>query len=277
MSALLSLCPSSSSSQLHRFQKTNTALHSHATNQVKLSDSMPSTPSETRAEIEQKLMGPAEFKFSEPPTEPGLFGKLPVELRLLIFHEFDYGSAIFFAATNHYYKGLIDPLALVSDEDKVIFIREAEHYPQHAKCFTPPDFHNKSFACSGCFRVKRAQHFDNTLPPDYEKLPPPHLDVEEDGIERRPSWQFCNDCAETPRVYSHGPEVSIGSRSWSCKVCMEQQWVNYNIWNCGCLHCRHCVVWFKDSPHPKVCPTCKRDVVTGLVALEKPITRGWFW
>ncbi|KAK8254129.1 hypothetical protein IWZ00DRAFT_220664 [Phyllosticta capitalensis] len=91
------------------------------------------------------------------PTQLGTLGKLPVELRLEIFKQLDYGSAIFLAATNRYFRSMIDPLSQISDADKTAFLRRAEHFAQHE----PPS--GKGLACYGCFRVKQENLFEPGL------------------------------------------------------------------------------------------------------------------
>ncbi|KAK8195462.1 uncharacterized protein BKA78DRAFT_105544 [Phyllosticta capitalensis] len=192
------------------------------------------------------------------PTQLGTLGKLPVELRLEIFKQLDYGSAIFLAATNRYFRSMIDPLSQISDADKTAFLRRAEHFAQHE----PPS--GKGLACYGCFRVKQENLFEPGLYSGFRKLPPPQLDRGHDFRDRDPPWQFCVACAQEPKVFYHGAWAIYamgihGIQVWSCDICNMSGATQLHPKGCG--RCGHCVVEFKTASFPNMCPTCKGSLL----------------
>ncbi|KAK8254158.1 hypothetical protein IWZ00DRAFT_552496 [Phyllosticta capitalensis] len=88
-------------------------------------------------------------EFSRPATELGVFGKLPVELLLEIYDHLDYDAAIFFAATNKFWRDHIEPTSM-SDETKKLFLDRAMRFRQHNGRLS-----ESSFACYGCWRMRK--------------------------------------------------------------------------------------------------------------------------
>ncbi|KAK8179085.1 hypothetical protein BC567DRAFT_294853 [Phyllosticta citribraziliensis] len=122
------------------------------------------------------------------PTERGFFGKLPMEMMLAIFEHLEYGSAIFLAATNHYFRSLVDPIAVVSEERKAKFV-------YYSEVFKRREF---GYACFGCYRLRPEQCF---MP----FFTPKQLKSNASDREWLP-WQFCADCAKVnPITIPHSP------------------------------------------------------------------------
>ncbi|KAK8254134.1 hypothetical protein IWZ00DRAFT_503053 [Phyllosticta capitalensis] len=195
---------------------------------------------------------------SHPATELGMFGRLPVELRLEILNRLDYGSAIFLAATNKYWRYQVDPVALVSQYWKAVFVMQAELFNQHnhgrpKARVTQPGWSymlwadwdaNEGFGCRKCFRIKKNSEFSI-----YDK---PH--------GRKPNRSscpaFCNDCVEElseHKVFSHGPRARVIKQArtyyapqglvWYCEVCEERDKSVYkhSFERAGCPACNLCV------------------------------------
>lgn len=123
-------------------------------------------------------------------TVNGLIGALPGELQNQIFDYLDYPSAIFLAATNRYFRSIIDPVALVSDEDKICFLKYAESYMVEDL--------GVEMACLKCFKIRGIGCFDVVDPRSIDPL---------DRRSDLRTWErlTCTDCAchGTPSTYQH--------------------------------------------------------------------------
>ncbi|KAK8237805.1 hypothetical protein HDK77DRAFT_169271 [Phyllosticta capitalensis] len=196
---------------------------------------------------------------SHPATELGMFGRLPVELRLEILNRLDYGSAIFLAATNKYWRYQVDPVALVSQYWKAVFVTQAELFNQHnhgrtkARVTQPGSSYmlwadwdaNEGFGCRNGFCIKKNSEFS------IDEKPPRRKD------NLRSSPGFCNECVKElseHKVYSHGPRARVIERAgtydtprqdfvWYCEVCEERDKsiLKHSFGRAGCQVCHLCV------------------------------------
>ncbi|KAK7533751.1 uncharacterized protein J3D65DRAFT_700120 [Phyllosticta citribraziliensis] len=192
-------------------------------------------------------------------TERGIFGKLPMELMLEVLGHLQYDAAIFLAATNHYYRRLVDPLTVVSEERKLEFLARAEYFQQHMRI--PYGF----AACFWCYRVKKVRHYFEQInqPSDYHNVP----------FSCSGPWQICSDCQQVPQVLSHpkafAKVVQVGSETtflkWNCETCegsdSQNQELTCAIVHGGCARCGHCIIQH-DHPLATKCPTCEEDIVS---------------
>ncbi|KAK8237597.1 hypothetical protein HDK77DRAFT_425097 [Phyllosticta capitalensis] len=201
---------------------------------------------------------------SKPASQQGLFGNLPAELQLDIFDLLDYGSAIFLSATNQFWRARIHPLSLVSDEEKLEFLKRAERFTQHRR--HPKE--NQGYVCAECFQIKKRAHFSEGNLSGKLSLPSP--DNSDLYIPRR----FCTDCGQRPKIFSHEPHARLidhGSQWWLCSVCPDGSLGLAQaelLRHFGCAVCRLCVhflerpsSWAAPAPPQPACPRCKNGLV----------------
>lgn len=201
---------------------------------------------------------PRSFK---PATPLGVLGKLPTELRLEIFGHLDYSSSILLAATNRYYRDLIDPSAL-PEIDKVNSIKRVEWYGQHCG-------DDIGFACFQCYRVRKRKHFNsNEVEGWFRKSPL-------SGINPKFQLRVCLDCGDRLVILSHGSRAPVVERDfsrlrWVCDICD-----NYpnTLSNWGCTHCDHCVrgLWDTHEFLKPACPKCENGLLRGYGSIAKCI------
>ncbi|KAK8195697.1 uncharacterized protein BKA78DRAFT_294209 [Phyllosticta capitalensis] len=198
-------------------------------------------------------------------TEQGVFGELPAEVRLEIFEQLDYGSTLFLAATNCYYRSSLDPLSL-SDEKKVAFLRQAEWFQQHHDTSGP----DAGFACTECFKVKKRHHFHGAQITGCGRKVPPHLvSAEFDKNGYIPPTRQCVECSKKFDIFFHGLEARVvrpqdgSAAKWLCGKCS----TSFKSSHWGCRSCGSCVHLFRDYPlsHSPRCPICKEWLLEGRV------------
>ncbi|KAK7515292.1 uncharacterized protein IWZ02DRAFT_493169 [Phyllosticta citriasiana] len=94
---------------------------------------------------------PLSVSSKTPAGKSGSMGARPGELQSQIFQHLDYLSAIFLAGTNHFFRRVIDPVALTSDEDRISFLKYAQTYMAKRM--------GSALACLKCFMIRKLRHF----------------------------------------------------------------------------------------------------------------------